>query len=150
MNTTHKDGFKFLLSVSPKESSKIDTYDWVSKQLMLEPTNANKKGDLASKKRNRFYSTWNWSYGTQWTDYWPSSNGKSFSDELLAFLKSLPSDKKIWKELSKECDYYLYIPIEREYFLIEVEFEPILWSELGKRELRVELSSLSNGKECKS
>ncbi len=143
MNTAHKDGFRFLLSVSPKDNSEIDTYEWVSKQLMLEPTNANKKGDLQAKKRNKFYKTWNWSYGTPWTGYWPSTNGKSFSDELLEFLKSLPSDKKIWKELSKECDYSLYIPIEREYFLIEVEFEPILWSELGKRELRIELSSLS-------
>ncbi len=138
-----EDGFRFLLSVSPKDTSKIDSYDWVSNLLKLKPTNTNKKGDVLSEKRNFFYTTWKWEYGTEWIPYWPSNRNKLFSDELLEFLQSLPSNKKVWEDLAKECDYCLYIPVEREYFLIEVEFEPTLWLELGNRNLRLELSALA-------
>ena len=144
MNKKREDGFRFLLSVSPKNDSNIEEFNWASKLLMIEPTDTNSKGDILSKKRNMFYTEWYWGYGTKWINYWSEdSQGKSFSAELLIFLKSLPSDEKIWEELSNECNYFLYIPVERAYWLIEVEFEPEVWVELGKRKLRMELSSLS-------
>lgn len=143
----NKDGYLFLLHITPKKLIKSKDRDWVSKMLKLNPTGGNGIGDLIPATKvnlNKRYETWSWEYKTKWQKYWPSQNKLSFSENLLNFLKALPSDKRIWTQLSLYCECSIYIPVERSYFLIEIEFENNLWSELLKRNLRVEMSTFSS------
>jgi hypothetical protein len=135
-----RDGFRFLLSVCPKGNINSKNFDWVSELLKLESTEGHQIGDKVPWNKDSHFDQWTWGYGSQWITF---EHGKSFSDALHHFLKSLPSDEKIWQKLSKYCEYSLYIPIERKHFHIEVDFEPKIWSELNKRELRLNLSTLS-------
>jgi hypothetical protein len=141
MNTTdNPDGFRFLLSVDHKENVHSKKFDWVSNLLRLEPTEGHQIGDKKPWNKEAGFDRWSWGYGSQW---FPFGEGFEFSKALYQFLQSLPPEDEVWQELSKYCEYSLYIPIEREHFQIEFDFEPIIWDELRKRKLHVEISTLS-------
>ena len=144
MTSIEIEGFSFTLSVCPKNNDQSKGIESVSALLGLTPTKTTRKGEPFQGAVKITHDTWSWSYSSQWLPYWERGSDISFSDLLLNFLKSLPSDESIWSELNESYQYDLYIPLERNHFLIEVEFKPDVWAELSKRKLSLNLSALSN------
>ncbi len=139
----NSDGFLFSLGFTPKDYDGEKDANWVTDLLKLKPTGGHKVGDTWGQSNQRTFKYWRWEYTSPWITYYPSETEKSFSDYLLEFLRLLPSDKSVWDILNVHCDYSLYIPVEREYSIIEVEFDVSVLQELAKRKLEIRLSTLS-------
>ena len=132
--------YLFMLDVEPLLDSK--QMEDVSRLLHVQPTNVVRKGQRMSGLAGRsgmVYRSWSWQFASP---TYSSSSRASFSGRLLHFLSRLPDSRSVWNRMRRSFTYSLYVPVERDYFLIEVSLEPDVWPELTKRHLRLEFSSL--------
>ena len=141
-----KDGYLFRLIIRPKELNHSKNRNWVTELLQLEPTGGHDLGEITSATKfsaGKQDSYWSWEFGTEFQKYRQDDSSPALSENLFDFLKSLPSSKLVWEQLNEYCKCKLYIPVERSRFLIEIEFEDNIWNELVKRNLKMEISTLS-------
>lgn len=144
MKTDNKYNYIIALDINPKEPIGSLSPDFVSDLLGLKPTNITQKGDPIGNTKLK-YDRWCWRFSTPLIDV--MSNEHSISEYLLDFLRQLPDGSNIWKQLCDHFEAQIYIPIERDYFQIEVTLGPEVIVELAKRNLTFNFSALFRSEE---
>ena len=132
--------YLFLLRVEPMfDSQQIED---VSRLLRIQPTSVISKGQRMRGLTGRsgmVHPSWAWRFASPTYSF---SSRASFSRRLHRFLSRLPDSRVVWSRMRRSFDCSLYVPVEREYFLIEVNLEPDVWPELAKRHFRLDFSTL--------
>jgi len=130
------------LDIHPKDAETGFDYTYVTEKLGIQPSSVTRRGARfkgALGRQDYRYDRWYWRLATRPRSF-ASGN---LSAHLVSFLSQLPRSKRIWAKLSESCECEIFLPLERDYFLIEFDLEPSASQELALRNLKLRVSTLS-------
>lgn len=111
--------------------------DLITGLLGKPPTESHRRGDTFGP-RAREYSYGQWATRTGRLDF---RNGKSCEESFDDFVRSLPGDETVWRQLSSEHETRMLIVLRMRTWNREFDLSPFALGELARRQLKLHIDT---------
>lgn len=109
----------------------------ITEMLGKAPTDSHRKGDTFGP-RAREYTYGQWVYRTGRMDF---RSGRSCEECFDDFVRSLPGDEAVWRQLSSKYQTRVFIVLRMRTWNREFDLSPFALGELARRQLKLHIDT---------